>query len=263
MPIDWIDVTNLSFNALLLLERVQLSWFPGWVPEKEMAIALHANPAVVWYLRHKCPEIVPWIDQLQTKHHISAPLSAEQTREAERKILRTINDLILYVVAPSLYDAQPFLSWNSDELRQLADFTGKIVLDIGSGTGRLALIAAETATVVYAVEPVANLRLYIKQKAQSYHFNNVYPVDGLITDIPFPPRFADITMGGHVFGDNPHAEYTEMARVTKPGGIVILCPGSSPAEKKTHDYLREQDFNWSEFEEPTEGMKRKYWKVIT
>ena len=48
---DWLDVTDLPFNSLLLLERVQLSWFPGWVPEHELGTALRANPAVEWYLR--------------------------------------------------------------------------------------------------------------------------------------------------------------------------------------------------------------------
>jgi hypothetical protein len=47
MPVNWMDVTSLSFNNLLLLERVQLSWFPGWLPEPELAIALRANPFLV------------------------------------------------------------------------------------------------------------------------------------------------------------------------------------------------------------------------
>jgi len=46
MTVNWIDVSNLSFNTLLLLERVQLSWFPSWLPEEELAIALSANPTV-------------------------------------------------------------------------------------------------------------------------------------------------------------------------------------------------------------------------
>lgn len=262
MPLNWIDITNLSFNTLLLLERVQLSWFPGWMPEKELAIALKANPVVEWYLRHKCPDLIPWLDILLSEHHYTSPLSAEQIREAECEVLRTINDLIVYVLDPSIYDAQPFLGWNSDELRQLVDFSGKTVIDVGSGTGKLAFIAAETAAVVYAVEPVANLRLYIKEKAKTKHFNNIYPVDGLITDIPFHDDFADVTMGGHVFGDNPNDEYTEMKRVTRAGGMIILCPGSSPSEVKNHNYLVSENFNWSEFEEPSNGTKRKYWKVL-
>jgi len=48
MPLNWIDVTTLSFNNLLVLERAQLSWFPGWVPEAELVIALQANPTVEW-----------------------------------------------------------------------------------------------------------------------------------------------------------------------------------------------------------------------
>jgi SAM-dependent methyltransferase len=261
MPLNWMDVTNVSFNTLLLLERVQLSWFPGWVPEKDLAIALQANPVVEWYLRHKCSELVPWLDRLSSKPQRTTPLSAEQIRQAECKILSTINDLIVYVLDPSIYDAQPFLGWNSDELRQLVDFTGKIVIDIGAGTGRLAFIAAETASVVYAVEPVANLRQYIQQKAENNDFDNIYPVDGLITRIPFPDDFTDVTMAGHVFGDDPIAEYTEMERVTRAGGMVVLCPGSNLSEP-FHEYLLQQDFYWSEFDEPTAGTKRKYWKVI-
>jgi SAM-dependent methyltransferase len=262
MPLDWIDVTNLSFNILLLLERVQLSWFPGWIPEEEMAIALRANPVVEWYLRQKCPEIIPWLDNLQSIR-IPAPIPSEEIiRQAEMKVLRTINDLVVYAVDPALYDARPFMAWDSNELRQLADFTGKTVIDVGSGTGRLAFVAAEKAFVVFAVEPVGNLRYYIKQKAQSQGVANIFPVDGLITDIPFPVAFADITMGGHVFGDDPEAEYLEMKRVTKPGGMIIFCPGSSMEEIKGHKYLLSKGFSWSEFEEPTEGPKRKYWKTI-
>lgn len=57
MPVKWMDVSALSFNSLLLLERVQLSWFPGWLPEDELAIAFTANPVVAWYFRNKCPQL--------------------------------------------------------------------------------------------------------------------------------------------------------------------------------------------------------------
>ena len=42
MPLNWIDTTQLPFNYLLLLERVQISWLPGWVPEYAFAITLWA-----------------------------------------------------------------------------------------------------------------------------------------------------------------------------------------------------------------------------
>jgi SAM-dependent methyltransferase len=261
MPVNWIDITNLSFNNLLLMESVQLSWFPGWLPEKELAIALEANPTVDWYLRHKCPEIIPWLDQLASNHPLPVSLPIEQVRQAELKILATINDLLVYAIDPSIYDAQPFLGWDSNELRSMVDFDNKVVIDIGSGTGRLAFIAAKQAQVVFAVEPVANLRRFIQQKAIKQHQHNIYPVDGLITNVPFPPGFADVTMCGHVFGDHPEAEYAEMSRVTRIGGNHILCPGTSLSETRAHDYLVSQGFNWAVFEEPQDGLKRKYWKT--
>jgi SAM-dependent methyltransferase len=262
MTLDWIDVTDLSFNAVLLLERVQISWMPGYLPEAELAIALRANPAVEWYLRQKCPQLSPWIDQIQSSQPSSPVPTAERIRQAEVNILNQINDWLVYVIDPTIYDAQPFLGWDSDELRKVTNFNGKTVIDIGSGTGRLAFIAAEKAAVVYAVEPVGNLRQYIKRKARDQNLSNVFVMDGLITELPFPNGFAEITMSGHVFGDTPEASYDEMKRVTKPGGMIILCPGTSLSEQAAHEFLLSKGFAWSTFEEPRDGTKRKYWKEI-
>jgi len=257
VPVDWMDVSSLSFNSLLLLERVQLSWFPGWVPEAEFAAALRANPAVEWYVRHKCPQLEPWLDEI-----LSRP-SEERVavRRSEEAVMRAINDLLVYVVDPSIYDRQPFLAWDSRELTGLADFRGRIVVDVGSGTGRLAFAVAEEARAVYAVEPVANLRDVIASKADAAGLRNVYPVDGLIMELPFHDGFADITMGGHVFGEVPTREIDEILRVTRCGGTAIACPGSNDVDDETHAAFVEKRFEWARFEEPQDGTKRKYWRT--
>ncbi len=260
MPLNWMDVTGLSFNTLLLLERVQLSWLPGWLKEPELALALHANPAVAWYLRHKCPPIAPWVDQVLAQVDQVAAGDPQAVRAAEVAVLRAIEDLVVYAVDPSVYDAQPFLAWDSDELHKLADWRGQMVIDVGSGTGRLAFVAAQAgARAVFAVEPVENLRHYIKEKARRQGLHNVFPVDGTITSLPFPDDFAGVTMGGHVFGDLPAEEMAELRRVTRPGGQIILCPGSSLSQQAAHDFLIAQGFSWDTFEEPRDGIKRKYW----
>ncbi len=261
MPLNWIDLSQISFNTLLLLEQAQLSWFPGWLPERDLGLALKANPTVEWYLRHKCPSLNDWLDRVQAGAAGELPLSAEALRQAELRVLAAIADLVVYAVDPAAYDAQPFLGWNSRELLSLTDFNDKIVIDVGSGTGRLALAVADQARAVFAVEPVANLRQYLKQKARAGGAQNVYPLDGLITDMPFPPQFADVCMAGHVFGDNPAAEYEEMARVTKIGGLIILCPGNNDCENDVHAFLTERGFAWARFEEPQTGWRRKYWCV--
>lgn len=257
----WMDVSNTSFNTLLLLEQVQLSWLPGWLPEKELQIALNANPAVEWYLRHKCPDLKEWLDKvMSTQQDMQVPSPCE-TRQAEVTILSSMADLIVYAVDPSIYDAQPFLNWDSNELLLLTNFSGKIVIDVGSGTGRLALEVAETAKSVFAVEPVTTLREYLKEKARVRNLDNVFPADGLLTNIPFPSHFADITMAGHVFGDLLDLEYKELARVTKSGGMIILCPGNNDIDNDIHKFLVSHGFEWSRFEEPSDGVKRKYWKI--
>jgi SAM-dependent methyltransferase len=260
MPVEWMDVTGLTFNSLLLLEQAQLGWMPVYlhVPEKELAIALRANPAVEWYFRHKCPQLNPWLDKILASHEPCDDPS--EIRRAEVAVMQSLTDWLVYVLDPSIYDAQPFLGWDSRELTGLVDLSEKIVADVGAGTGRLALAVAPLARTVFAVEPVGNLRAYLRTQAQAQGLKNVFPVDGLITDIPFPDGFFDVTMGGHVFGDAPEAEWRQLERVTKPGGWVILCPGNNDVEDDRHRFLLSQGCRWARFEEPQDGMKRKYWK---
>jgi SAM-dependent methyltransferase len=258
MPLNWLDVSHLSFNTLLLLEQVQLGWLPGWLPEAALGTALRANPAVAWYMRHKCPPIAEWVAQVLANGPASNDPAA--VRAAEVEVLAAMTDLVVYATDPAVYDAQPFLGWDDNELLALVDFSGLTVIDIGAGTGRLSLLAAPRAHAVFPVEPVGNLRRYLKSKARAQGLHNVYPVDGLITDIPFPDQFADVTMGGHVFGDDPAAEYAELKRVTRPGGQIILCPGNSDQDNAAHAFLLAQGFHWSRFEEPRDGWKRKYWR---
>jgi len=70
---------------------------------------LQANPVVEWYLRHKCPEIIPWLEKVLSDHSTSSTRSTDQVRQAELKVMGTINDLLVYVIDPTIYDAQTFM----------------------------------------------------------------------------------------------------------------------------------------------------------
>lgn len=258
MPLNWMDVSSLSFYTLLLLEEAQIGWFPRFnVPEAEFATALRAYPTIEWYLRHKCPQVNPWLDSVLKR----SPQDLQDLRKAELAVLSCFEDLLVYVHDPSIYDAQPFLQWDDRELTSLADFSDKTVIDVGAGTGRLTF-AVRDAKAIFSVEPVANLRRYIMKKARKLGRTNVYALDGLITQIPLPDRFADITMGGHVFGDEPEAEYNELRRVTRPGGQIILCPGNKDIDDSVHHFLLSRGFRWQRFEEPHSAMVRKYWLQV-
>jgi SAM-dependent methyltransferase len=260
MPAEWMDVSHLSFNTLLLLEQVQLSWLPGWLPEHDLGLALKSNPVVEWYMRHKCPQLNEWLDKVMSTVQDDTLGDLLKVRQSEVSVLSSMIDLVVYAVDPAIYDAQPFLGWDTSELMSLTDFTGKTVIDVGAGTGRLTLPVAEKARAVFAVEPVANLRAYLKAKARANGLRTIYPIDGLITDIPLPEQTADVTMGGHAFGEALNAEYEELLRVTKVGGMIILCPGNNDTDNDTHSFLVTRGFEWSRFEEPRDGWKRKYWR---
>ncbi len=49
-------------------------------------------------------------------------------------VMESIEDWIIYVTTPDDYQNQPFVAWDEKELTDLADFRGKTVVDIGSGT---------------------------------------------------------------------------------------------------------------------------------
>jgi 2-polyprenyl-3-methyl-5-hydroxy-6-metoxy-1,4-benzoquinol methylase len=144
MSVGWIDTSVYSFNSLLLLERFQIRIMlqsNGWRVNKDewkrsMGIALNSNPAVEWYLKHRCPEYASLIDQLVA----CAPkvVSAEQIRAAEIYVMDGVEDFIVYTTPEVMAEKCDFIrGWSKERLFQLADFTGKTVLDVGAGSGRL------------------------------------------------------------------------------------------------------------------------------
>lgn len=263
--LGWKDISDVSFNVILLFESIQLSWLRKHFRRKQMkrefTIALRANPHIEWYIRHKCPELNTWLDALLQEYDEPLPSKAE-IRQYEQELVMGMEDWVIYVTDPAAYDRQPFGVWDDKILLQCAEFSHATVLDVGAGTGRLTFAVAEYAKTVYAVEPVGNLRKFIKHKAQARGINNVYTMDGLIEDIPFADDFADITMGGHVYGDYPEQEVNELIRVTKDGGTVVLCPGNNDKDNDIHHYLLSRGFKWERFFEPRDGWKRKYWLKV-
>ncbi len=257
------DLADLPFHALTLLEEAQLSWLPqhGW--RRELAITLRAHPEIAWFIRHKCPAVDRWLTDLLLEHASEPMPTGVDLRQLEQAVILGMEDWIIYVTEPEAYDRQEFNRWDDQELLGLTDFQGKVVLDIGAGTGSQTFRMAPLAKTVYAVEPIGNLRRFIRERAASLGHDNIYTVDGLLTQIPFPAGFADILVTGHVFGDDLSAEFAEMQRVVKPGGMIILCPGNGDQDDPTHHWLVQQGFSWGRFLEPGEGVgsgwRRKYW----
>lgn len=259
--LGWLDVNDINFNALLLLEPLHVRYLAQRKPSEAMGTALAAHPAVQWYLIETDPSVKAYVKNCLAVAKLHP--TREDLQLAETAVLESMQDWLIYVLNPDKYDQLEFLAWDDTSLLGMANFQDKLVLDIGSGTGRLAFAVAPQAQVVYAIEPVANLRRYLWKKREQLGLTNIYPIDGTMEQIPFPGNFADILMAGHVFGDDIEREYREMLRVVKNGGMIILHPGTNAqSEDEAHRYLIQKGFEFDTFEEPGDGLKRKYRKII-
>lgn len=247
---------------MLLFEERQLLYLPENDMDRELALVFRTRPYIMWFVKNKAPELNKWVDDLMTKYK-DEPIP-DDMETIEREVICSMEDWVIYVTTPDDYHNQPFVSWDERELTDLTDYSGKTVVDIGSGTGKQAFAVVNLAKYVYCVEPVYNLRKYLRNRAKKEGITNLYVVDGLLEDIPLNDGFADITMCGHVFGDFLETELFELERITKMGGLVILCPGNNDEDNNIHDFLMENGYMWSRFLEPGDvigsGYKRKYWK---
>lgn len=266
MPIYWKkEIRQQPAETLLLLDELHFHLLAQGPPRRDLALLCKAYPHIAWYIRNKLPELSPWVDSLAEM--VAGESLPDDMDALVGDVMESIEDWIIYVTTPDDYQNQPFVAWDEKELTDIAGFRGKTVVDIGSGTGKQAFAAAPLAGTVYCVEPVWNLRRYLKKRAAALGFSNVFVVDGVIEAIPFAADFADVTMSGHVVGDDVLRETREMERVTKPGGRVILCPGNTDADNETHRLLLRLGYDWARFLEPGEawgsGYKRKYWKDMT
>ncbi len=98
------------------------------------------------------------------------------------------------------------------------------LLDIGTGTGRMAeLFAARAEHIVALDKSLAMLRV-ARAKLQHFPPEQVELVQGNFTELPFQDAAFDTVMFHQVlhFALSPVAALTEAARVTRPGGRIAI-----------------------------------------
>ena len=254
---------DLQIEDLYLLESFQVEYLPGWVPERELACVLWAHPTIERFLRAKSPAVSPFLDNVKAQYGPAA--GRRNLASAEDTIVWTIADLIVYNKCPEFYDRLQFHGWDFAEVTSITPLDGKVVVDVGAGTGRVALEAAKMADTVFAVEPVARLRRFIRERVARDGRDNVHVVDGFCHDIPLPDGYADVVITSHALGWRLEDELPAFERVAGPGGHIIHCPGTAEtvAEDEQHKRLvsPEWGYEFARYRE-ADGWKRKYWKRL-
>lgn len=272
MSFNWIDAKEFSINSILLMDRWMLQQFiglkdsPMYENSKEyreqLGVILAYNPIICWYFKAKCPEAINRIEKLVQE----APdkLTPEAVREYEVSFIDTMDTMFVYT-NPELMDAncEYIRDWDEERLLSLVDFNNKVVLDIGSGTGRLAFAAAKKARKVYASEPGDQMREYMRDKIEREKISNVVVLDGTIEVIPFEKDTFDITMSAYVLGVDYEQEISNMYHVTKNGGYIICCIGEDDRKvEKPNENLVNAGFEYSHYVSKNGGDVYRYWKKV-
>ena len=96
---------------------------------------------------HCCPKCASLVEELAE----NTPFVTEgsQIREAEQYVLLSVGDFTVYTTPEEMAEPCDFIrGWNKERLFDLADLSGKVVLDVGAESGRLTFAAAEKARVL-------------------------------------------------------------------------------------------------------------------
>ncbi len=103
---------------------------------------------------------------------------------------------------------------------------GDVVVDVGSGTGLLALALAGRVARVWAVDVAPAMSEYLSVKAASAGFQNVETVTASAVSLPLVDASADLVVSNYCLHHLHDAEKAralhEVHRVLRPGGRFVL-----------------------------------------
>jgi len=256
------DIT-LNVEDLFHLQAFQIKYLPDRVPEKEFSVLLRAYPFIQRFLILKNPVIGSFINKILKKNEEICDKNTID--EHSQELLWEIADLIVYNKYPEIYDDKVHFSWNLDEIITKESLKGKVVADVGAGSGMLAFLLAKNAKTVFAIEPISSFRNFIREKANKEKYRNVFAIDGFLDSIPFPDDSFDILFTSNAIGWNIDKELQEIERVVKPNGeaIHIMRVIENEVENPFHNKLISSDWKYDFFEyRDKDGLKLKYAKSI-
>lgn len=100
---------------------------------------------------------------------------------------------------------------------------GNQVLDVGCGTGVVALTAARLGAKVTGVDLTPKLLERAKENASIMSLEVTW-IEGDAEALPLPDAAFDFVVSqfGHMFAPRPHVAVQEMLRVLKPGGTIVF-----------------------------------------
>ena len=102
---------------------------------------------------------------------------------------------------------------------------GEKVLDIGTGTGVVAITAARAGAQVCALDLSPDLLVQARENARVAQYPDIEWIEGDAEHLPYPDSSFDVVLSqfGHMFAPRPDVVVAEMRRVLKPAGRVAFA----------------------------------------
>jgi len=150
---------------------------------------------------------------------------------------------------------------------------GSTVLDIGTGTGLFAFIAAQLgAARVYAIEPDDAIEVARQCAAHNVNADRIHWIEGLSTEIELPER-VDVVIGDlhgtlPFFKQNIESMKDARLRHLRPGGrlfpcrdLLFIAPCTASAEYQTLQAPWQENEYGVDFRAARRWIANSWWKV--
>lgn len=173
-----------------------------------------------------------------TESELEKVIRDEALRTRVRKCKR---DCALFVDKQQVYDdCRPGYPAAAVELICARAGRNAVVADIGSGTGKLAVLLAATASSLWAVEPNAYMRRVLTLRTEKMPQVRVVAASAERTHLPDGSVDAITVAEAYHWFDNDEAR-REFRRILKPDGYVFLLWnhfGGNPYDEQMRDIAR-------------------------
>lgn len=102
---------------------------------------------------------------------------------------------------------------------------GDTVLDVGTGTGVVAITAARAGARVSALDLTPELLAHARENCRIAQREDIVLTEGDAEQLPYADASFDMVLSqfGHMFAPRPEVAIAEMRRVLKPGGRIAFA----------------------------------------